>query len=196
LNNILNVKNIFNNIKEVKEMERRLLEVRDRFISTIGDFSAKYGFSVVAAQIWALLFFSERPLSLGEIAEILGFSKASISTNVRLLERYKCVKKVYIRGDRKSYYEGIFDYWEIIRGIISTVARDEIKVMRSLIEESEKKIKDSISQFEKEDKDTANIFIKRIDGLREYYEGFEDILNAIEKKDMKPVQLRKIIVEG
>ena len=45
---------------------------------------------------------------LDDIAEWLEVSKPSVSTNIRLLERWKVVRRVFNRGDRKNYYE-IFD---------------------------------------------------------------------------------------
>jgi len=58
----------------------------------------------VGGQIYALLFLSDEPLSLDEIAERLSVSKSNVSINIRLLESYDLVKQVWMRGSRKDYY--------------------------------------------------------------------------------------------
>ena len=63
------------------------------------------GLPRIAGRIFALVLVSENALSLDEIAETLGVSKASASTDTRLLERIGYVERVSKPGDRKDYYQ-------------------------------------------------------------------------------------------
>lgn len=67
-------------------------------------------------QIFGLLFFSTEALTLREISVMLGISKASVSTGTRQLAAWGAIRKVWVPGDRKDYYEAAGDITQIIRG--------------------------------------------------------------------------------
>ena len=58
----------------------------------------------LGGRIFGVLLLSDRPLSLDEIAARSGSSKASASSNARLLERMGLVDRATSLGDRKDYY--------------------------------------------------------------------------------------------
>src|SRR5262245_44395537 len=89
-----------------------LAQARDGFIESAGKISANMlgMVSKVGGQIYALLFLARNPLSLDEIMEILKLSKGNISVNIRMLEGFGLVKKVWVKGTRKDYYEANRDY--------------------------------------------------------------------------------------
>ena len=99
----------------------------------------------VGGQIYALLFVSDEPLSLDEIAERLGVSKSNVSVNIRLLEEYDLVKQVWVRGSRKDYYAArrvypkkvITDFLEKIQGTLSdaitTIERTRAKTAEARV---------------------------------------------------------------
>ena len=63
------------------------------------------GFSRTAGRIFGRLLLSDAPLSLDQLAADLEASKASISTETRLLERRGALERVGRRGDRRAYYQ-------------------------------------------------------------------------------------------
>jgi DNA-binding transcriptional regulator GbsR (MarR family) len=88
------------------------------------------GLPRIAGRIYGLMLISEEALSLDEIAESLSVSKASVSTDTRLLERMGFVERVSKPGDRKDYYqhtEGSFE-----RAIAERIRR--MHELESLIE--------------------------------------------------------------
>src|SRR5688572_19081616 len=78
---------------------------RQRFIERAGMLWEEDGLPRIAGRIFALSLLSEDPLSLDEIAEQLGVSKASVSTDTRLLERMGFLERITKPGDRKDYYQ-------------------------------------------------------------------------------------------
>lgn len=80
----------------------------ERFIETMGAISHAEGRPRIAGQIVAFLVLAGEARSLGEIAEALGVSKASISTNIRLLE----AKGTTVREGRKGSRQ---DLWRVVR---------------------------------------------------------------------------------
>ena len=118
-------------------MAKTIEDIRNDLINVIGEKAEKFGFSRIAGQLEGLLLFSNKPMSLDEMAERLEVSKGSVSTNIRLLERWKVVRKVYHRGARKNYYEIRGNIWEIETEIMSTIVKDEIEKVREQLQNVE-----------------------------------------------------------
>jgi predicted transcriptional regulator len=70
------------------------------------------GLPPIAGRIFALLLLSEEPRSLDQLSEDLGISKASASTNARLLARFGLVEPVSRPGSRRDYYRTAGDLFE------------------------------------------------------------------------------------
>jgi DNA-binding transcriptional regulator GbsR (MarR family) len=77
----------------------------ERFVEQAGMLWEEDGFPRIAGRIFGLTLLSEEALSLDELSEALGVSKASISTDTRLLERMGFLERVTKPGDRKDYYQ-------------------------------------------------------------------------------------------
>jgi DNA-binding transcriptional regulator GbsR (MarR family) len=80
-----------------------------RFVQEAGNMTQSLGFGRVVGQIYAYLFFSHGPRNLSNMQKALGISKGSASMGVRQLEQWGGVRKVWVKGDRKDYYEA--DLW-------------------------------------------------------------------------------------
>jgi DNA-binding transcriptional regulator GbsR (MarR family) len=66
----------------------------------------------IAGRIFGLLLLNDDALSLPELAESLGVSKASASTNTRLLARLGMIEPVRRQGSRRDYYRIAPDLFE------------------------------------------------------------------------------------
>jgi len=86
----------------------------DDFVELIGNMGAGFGLSKVACQLYGLLFMKGKPVSLDEMADELGISKGSASVNIRILERWEAVSKVWKKGSRKDYYRAQENIPEIV----------------------------------------------------------------------------------
>lgn len=83
------------------------------------------GFSPLVGKIFALLLFAPEPLSLQEMADRLGVTKAAISVQVRALEKHAMCQRLATRSDRKDYYYIADDF-------TMTVARNTIQKIQSV----------------------------------------------------------------
>jgi DNA-binding transcriptional regulator GbsR (MarR family) len=75
-----------------------------RFIEEIAILLEADGLPRVAGRMFGLLLMSEGERSLDDLAEQLEVSKASVSTNARLLEHRGMVERVGMQGDRRDFY--------------------------------------------------------------------------------------------
>jgi len=101
-------------------------DIKNELIVNIGESTEKFGMPRIAGLLKGLLFFTQGPLSLDEMADRLEVSKGSVSTNIRVLERWKVARRVYNRKDRKNYYEIRGNIWEIETEITRTIITDVI----------------------------------------------------------------------
>ena len=67
-------------------------------------------------QIYGLLYLSAEPLSLNHMSSMLGISKGSASMGTRQLASWNAIRKVWVPGERRDYYEVVEDLGQLIRG--------------------------------------------------------------------------------
>lgn len=83
-----------------------------RFIENMGRFFESYGIPRIGGRVLGLLLVAHEPLTAEQIAAILKVSRASISTNFRLLLTSGLAEKIYLPGDRATYYAFPESAWE------------------------------------------------------------------------------------
>lgn len=82
--------------------------------------SQDLGMGRIVGQILIYLYLSPAEASLDEIGEELGLSKASVSIAARQLESFGLLRRIWKKGDRKSYYQTIDNIGIALRqGLIS-----------------------------------------------------------------------------
>jgi DNA-binding transcriptional regulator GbsR (MarR family) len=87
-----------------------------RFADQMGHAAAADGLSPIAGRLFATLMLSDEPKSLDALADELGVSKASVSTDARRLFERGIVERVTVAGDRRDYYELAPDFFaQVIR---------------------------------------------------------------------------------
>ena len=89
-------------------------KICDEFTEIAGQLSARLGLNRTVGQLYALLFLSNQALCLDYMAERLRISKGSASTNIRELEKWGAVRKVWVKGSRKDFYEANPDTLKIV----------------------------------------------------------------------------------
>ncbi len=69
------------------------------------------------ARIFGLLYLSERPLSLEEIAAELSQSKSNVSLNIRALVEWHLVRRQPVPGSRRDHYQAATDFFRAMQEI-------------------------------------------------------------------------------
>ena len=95
----------------------RLPPAVERFVLHWGDMGSSWGVNRSVAQIHALLYLSERPLTAEEIAETLGLARSNVSNSLRELMGWKLVRRVPVMGDRRDHFEAETDLMEMVTRI-------------------------------------------------------------------------------
>jgi hypothetical protein len=88
-----------------------LSEEKTRFVEGMGRYFEQFGLSRIGGRLLGLLMIAEEPLSLDDMATTLSVSRASISTNIRLVTTTQLAELVTKPGDRRDYYQFTQDAW-------------------------------------------------------------------------------------
>ncbi|RDV39647.1 hypothetical protein DV096_03530 [Bradymonadaceae bacterium TMQ3] len=83
------------------------------FIERFGLLFEEDGAPRIAGRIFGLALIEDRALTLDDMAESLQVSKASISTNTRLLDGMGLLERTTVPGDRHTYYRLAPDAFEV-----------------------------------------------------------------------------------
>ncbi|MFQ5866259.1 MAG: GbsR/MarR family transcriptional regulator [bacterium] len=94
-------------------MTSNLKQIRDMLIEDFGKGYANFGQPKLKGRIVGLMTFSNKPLTLDDICEALGVSKGPVSTIARQLEESGLLRKVWVKGDRKDYYQIVEDMFTV-----------------------------------------------------------------------------------
>jgi DNA-binding transcriptional regulator GbsR (MarR family) len=113
-----------------------------RFIEEAGITTQSFGLGRVVGQIYAYLYFSETPRGLADLQEALGISKGSASMGVRQLEQWEAVRKVWVKGDRKDYYEANAWFGRILKRVLFDTIAQKMSSYTSLLQEAHAELND------------------------------------------------------
>jgi hypothetical protein len=78
-------------------------------------------------QIFGLLYASEHPLTLDDIAERLQISRGSVSTGLNYLRRFDAVRTAFVVGDRREFYQVETDTARIAQGFLADQVDPDIQ---------------------------------------------------------------------
>ncbi|MEW6020844.1 MAG: GbsR/MarR family transcriptional regulator [Pseudomonadota bacterium] len=106
-----------------------------KFILHWGEMGTRWGVNRTVAQIHALLYLSERPLSADDIVETLGVARSNVSNSLKELQSWKLVRITHVLGDRRDHFVALQDVWEIFRVILEERKRREIDPTLSVLRE-------------------------------------------------------------
>ncbi|EAU41382.1 hypothetical protein FP2506_01405 [Fulvimarina pelagi HTCC2506] len=85
-------------------MNQSCAEARERFIERMGEHMEMEGLPRIAGRLFGLLLVDPGTVSFSDLAERLGVSRGSISTNARLLEGKGLIERVAVDGERQDYF--------------------------------------------------------------------------------------------
>lgn len=157
-------------------MDDRLTKACDRFIGGIGRLAASVGLNRVVGQLYAILFLSNKPLCLDDMIESLKISKGNASVNIRELERLGVVRKVWIKGNRRDFYEAELDFEKIITSSLTGAVKRRMKLALDTVTETESFIKEARTNLNKEEKKTVELYLKRLEDMKKIHNFAEKML--------------------
>ena len=147
-------------------------EVKKTIIELFSEIAKIHGLSKSVGEVYAVVFLSDKPLCIADIMEELGMSKGNVSMNLNKLEKIGFIKKVWIKGERKNYYESV-DGFSSFKDIAKK-KYDVISKACDRLEKLEGKLENGRKLNEK---------LKHIRKMRDVSKKVLDVLESIDKND-------------
>lgn len=158
-----------------RDVEHQLKQARRNLIQSVGRITDFWGYNKAMGELYALLYLSPEPMSLDEMAEEIGLSKASVSIHMRALERIRMVNKVWMMGDRKDYYEAEVDFWEIAKGIFREREAREFRQALDSVTQSLELVQDAGT----EDNERVQFYLNRLKHMQDFFKTLDTLISAV-----------------
>jgi len=107
-------------------------KAKEKFIEAIGNLGEGLGLNRTTCQIYALLYIIKEPITPTEIGKQLGISKGNVSINLKKLEEWNAIRKVWRKGYSRSLYKANEDIEGIIFQKLKTGIEKRIKQMENI----------------------------------------------------------------
>lgn len=131
----------------------------------IGRLIEFWGFKRNMGRIWAVLYLSDRALSAQEIQDRLQLSAGAVSMTLKSLGQWRVVKRVWVQGERRDYFEAEGNFWRMISRVFEERERREILDAIDVMEEALEHLRVRLEQCEGEERVRAEVQVARIEQL-------------------------------
>lgn len=159
----------------------KIRDVHDSMLEGLGQLADYFGFSKVMGQLYGTLVLSANPLSLDDMMERLGISKASVSMNMRTLEHMGMVRQVWVRGGsgRRKYYEAETDFWQIITNLVSGREMRDVERAITVIDENSEELRTAMPEMSEDDQHLAQLYIERMREMQSLFRFAQMIISTV-----------------
>ena len=162
-------------------MNKKLESVQNKFLESASRLSDTFGLNGFVAKLYGILYLNAKPFSLDEMAEALGVTKGNVSINIRELEKWGAVRKVWVRGSRKDFYEAELDVRKVFSNKLKSSIQKRISEISVVLTESHRIIESANGELNDEEKDIAKGYEERLKKIEEIKALALNALNLAEK---------------
>jgi len=141
---------------------------KERLIESAGRTTQDFGMGRIVGQVMAVLYLTPNELSLDAIGKELGLSKAAISIATRQLEGLGLIKKVWIRGDKRTYFRTVDNFAIALQHGILDMVRAKLRAGENDLSFAEECLNEAVKANEapSEELDFLKNQIKRAGSIR------------------------------
>lgn len=162
----------------------QLTPTMEKLILHWGKMGTRWGINRSVAQIYALLFFTPKPLPADEIAETLSLARSNVSTSLRELQNWGIVTVTQKLGDSRDHFEALEDVWKTFQHIADERRRKEFDPTLD-------NLRISLEELEKEEGKENTAYMK--ERLSDMLEFLEAVTSWHEQtRRLSPASLRKL----
>src|SRR5450432_506279 len=164
---------------EPRPLDPVLAAANQSMLDGLGQLSDYFGYNRVMGKMYGALLLSPTPMSLDDLLNHLEVSKASVSMNMRTLENMGIVREVWVRGERRKYYEVEPDFWKILTNVLGSRELREINQALDVLETSIGKLNDATPSMSGEDQELSQFYVERIDQVKSFFRFAKLVLTSI-----------------
>ncbi len=157
-----------------------------KYILHWGEMGTRWGVNRTVAQIHALLFLVNEPLTAEDLTETLGVARSNVSNSLKELQSWGLVRLTHVVADRRDHFVALQDVWEIFRVIMEERKRREIDPTLTVLRECMLEAGEDLI-LEKATKQKMAQVLEFMEMLTSTYDGY---------KRLPPDTLKKVIKMG
>ena len=163
-----------------------LSSTMQKYILHWGEMGTRWGVNRTVAQIHALLFLVNQPVTAEEITDTLNVARSNVSNSLKELQSWGLVRLTHIPNDRRDHFVALQDVWEIFRVIMEERKRREIDPTLTVLRECMLEASDD-AQLEKATKQKMAQVLDFMEMITTTYEGY---------KRLPPDTLKQVLKMG
>ncbi|ULO07336.1 transcriptional regulator [Paenibacillus sp. 19GGS1-52] len=114
---------------DLSPREQLLRPMIDAIAQTMDLYGANYSFG----QLYGIMFFEDKPMTLEEMKKVMNMSKSNMSYGVRSLMSSKMVTKLDEKRERKDLYVAETDFFQTFKNFFTLKLQREIDVMKEAL---------------------------------------------------------------
>lgn len=152
--------------------------LRKKMIVAIASIMDWYNLTPSASELYAYMFFEDRPMTLEEMKNVMGMSKSNMSYAVRSLIRAKMIYKLDHKQDRKDLYRADPDFLSSFKNFLASKLVREIDVMTSVIDEVLPRLQAILGNTDAEIslRQDANQDLDKVQHAKDYYTWLQEFV--------------------
>ena len=166
-----------------------VLQVAD----AVGALIESWGFKRNMGRMWAVLYLDDHPLSAADLGERLGLSTGSVSMLLAELVQWGAVKKAWVVGERREYFEAETSIWKMVSRVFRERELHWIRTALDAFEAADK----TLAPAERGEAARRALIAERIGGLTQLAQTGAHLLQtmlegeAIDSLPIKNIGIKK-----
>ena len=164
------------------ELPDEVSRAQDLAIDTLGRITEFWGFTRTMGRLFGFLYLTPAPMALQDACERLHISTGNASMTLTQLLRWGVVRKVWVKGERRDFYEAETDFWKMISGVLNERERREIREANENIDRAIAMARAARAEARGEARRVVEFTLERLDRLQTLFRLGETILNTLISK--------------
>jgi len=156
-------------------------QIRGKIIDAIAQTMDLYGANYSFGQLYGIMFFEDKPMTLEEMKQQMNMSKSNMSYAVRSLMDSKMIMKLDEKLERKDLYVAETDFFQAFQNFFAAKLQREIDVMLGAINEVIPPLSEIILDIDTEGEERL-LCLKDLNKLRhgiEYYSWLQQFVDGL-----------------
>jgi HTH-type transcriptional regulator, glycine betaine synthesis regulator len=150
-----------------------------------------WGFRRHMGRLWTVLYLSPEPMTTADLSDILQLSSSAVSLSLSELVRWGAVRKTWLPGERKDFYQAESSVWKLLRRVYE---RRELNLIREAIDafgEAQRRLDEAQDQLGPDDRRRVDYMRKRLSRLSALSKAGERLVRLlIAGRMLNPADLR------
>ncbi|MCC3374377.1 GbsR/MarR family transcriptional regulator [Cohnella sp. REN36] len=156
-------------------------EARLKVIDAIAQTMDLYGVNYSFGQLYGIMFFEDRPMTLEEMQSSMNMSKSNMSYAVRSLIESQMVSKLKEKDERKDLYVAETDFFKAFQSFFAAKLQREIDVMRGAIDAAIPTLSENILAVgtSKEERELGLVDLHKLQHAAGYYDWLQRFVDGL-----------------